>query len=133
MLNNRMYLTFAEKVYSINRKHYSKLTNDIISFISDNIQKKITLGDIADITNYSQSYISTYFKKETGSTIKNFILTKKIGVAKHLLKTSDISVGDLSEYLNFSSYNHFSSTFQSFAGCRPSDYRNDFSSSITDL
>lgn len=122
LCRNLMFLDFASKTHTATVKPYSKLVNQCISFILDNITSKLTVSSIAQHFGYSTSYLSSLFKKETGSSIKSFILRRKIEIAKSLLTSSNISIGDLSDYLSFSSYNHFSISFKKLTGINPKNY-----------
>ena len=66
------------------------------------------------------------YKKETGETIKNYILKEKIEESKNLLRFSDKSYIDISISLNFSSHSHFIATFKKYVNMTPKEYRNKF-------
>ena len=55
-------------------------------------------------------------------TINDFILRKKIDIAKSLLLESSKTLAYISEYLGFSSPPHFSSTFKKYIGISPKEY-----------
>ena len=43
--------------------------------------------------------------------------------AKNLLKYSEMSIQEISDYLNFSNQSFFAQYFKRLSGCSPSDYR----------
>ena len=80
----------------------------------DQIEKKLYL---------SKSYIIHLFSKEFGTTPKQYIMQKRIGAAKVLLRGSHSELSDISEQLGFSSVQHFSSAFKKYTGQTPDSYR----------
>ena len=55
-------------------------------------------------------------------TINDFILRKKIDIAKSLLLERNKTLAYISKYLGFSSPPHFSSTFKKYVGISPKEY-----------
>ncbi len=93
-------------------------------YIQNNLDKKITIENLAELTNYSVPHFKTMFKKTTGITPHEYILRKKIEIAQFLLKEK--SVTDVSYILGFSSSQHFSKVFRQITGVTPSKYRTDY-------
>ncbi len=71
----------------------------------------------------SRTHFSAKFRKETGMTLTDFILTEKTEEAKRLLRYSDKSAAAIAAYLGFSSHGHFSRVFKKYAGTTPGEYR----------
>ncbi len=71
----------------------------------------------------SRTHFSAKFRKETGMTLTDFILTETTDEAKRLLRYSDKSAAAIAAYLGFSSHGHFSRVFKKYAGTTPGEYR----------
>ena len=56
-----------------------------------------------------------------------YIIKKKLQLAAEMLKTDDISIEKLSEYLNFNSPHTFRQAFKKLYSQSPSEYRKTFS------
>ncbi len=82
-----------------------------------------TVKEIADELSYNENYISHLFKEKMGVTVKEYLMKKKISYAGELLKTSNLSVEDVSDALNFSSSHSFRRAFKQYMGCTPSEYK----------
>lgn len=82
------------------------------------------IKDVSDELSYSNYYLTHLFKQYSGMTIKEYILNKKVTDAKNLLLTTNLSVADLSDYLNFSTYHTFTQAFKRIAGISPTEYKN---------
>ena len=100
--------------------------NDLIKYIKriidENINKKITLPYLSDITGYSVSYISKFFKKNTGKTIIDYILEKRIEKAKEYILEGKRSFSEISSMLGFKTLQYFSIQFKQQTNMTPSQY-----------
>lgn len=101
----------------------SKPVHQAVEYIYSNIHKRITLEDLASAVSLSPSHLSRLFKKEMGITVGDYIRTKKLERAKNLLKYSEFSYVDISNYLAYDSQSHFIKTFKAYEGITPKKYR----------
>lgn len=105
---------------------YSKPVVLCLDYIYDHLHEPIRAADLAARTGLNRSYLSTLFKKETGSSISAYILSKRIEAAKNMLKFSEYSFAEISAILAFSSQSHFIRVFKAHTGYTPRAYRNQF-------
>jgi AraC-like DNA-binding protein len=100
----------------------SEMSLECISFIKNNIlNPELNVQMIADHLHYSRAYVMTTFRNETGISVHEYILNKKIDYAKELLKTHSIT--ETAFILNFSSSQHFSKVFKSYTRMTPKSYK----------
>ena len=97
-----------------------------LDYIYNNIHSRITIKELADYLELSESYLSKLFSKEMGMALSEYILNLKIEKAKNLLQYSDYSIVDISQYLSFSSQSHFIQVFKKSCGLTPHKYRMQF-------
>ncbi|MBQ0028085.1 MAG: helix-turn-helix transcriptional regulator [Lachnospiraceae bacterium] len=97
-----------------------------LDYIYSHIHYRITIAELADELNISESYLSKLFKKEMGVSVSEYILSLKIEKAKNLLQYSDYKLIDIANYLAFSSQSHFIQSFQKATGYTPHKYRTQF-------
>ena len=71
------------------------------------------------------------FKKITGFGFSNYIATRKITIAKSLLRFSDLQVNTIALELAYQDSNYFCRIFKKDTGMTPSDYRKVVSPGIT--
>jgi len=69
-------------------------------------------------------YLSRTLKRITGRSVNEWIIEAVILEAKALLKSSDMSIAQLSEELNFPNPSFFVRYFKQYAGITPMKYRN---------
>ncbi len=126
-LHDSMALDFTGKMLLL-RKEYviSKPIVQCIDYVYKHMHNRITIHNLADDTGLSASYLSRLFKKELGISISDYIREKKIERAQNLLRYSDYSFIEISNYLAFSSQSHFIQTFEKYVGMTPKKYRDKF-------
>lgn len=94
-----------------------------IDYIYSHLHFRITIKELADYLEISESYLSRLFLKEIGTPLSQYILDLKIEKAKNLLQYSDYTIIDISNYLSFCSQSHFIQVFQKKTGMTPHKYR----------
>ena len=118
---------YASRMHSIIKKGlYSKAVLSCFDIIYDNLHNKITLDELAENVGLSPSYLSRLFHKEVGVTISRYITQKRIEAAENLLKYSDYSCIEISNYLCFNSESYFIRIFKSCTKLTPKEYREKF-------
>ena len=70
-----------------------------------------------------KAILSRIFKKETGESIQKYSMHMRIERAENLLKYSEASLTEISEYLCFSSQSHFGKVFKVYKNMTPKQYR----------
>lgn len=96
---------------------------EVVSYIDDNYLEKITLDELAFIFRTNRSTLCKNFKTQTGKTISQFIIEKKLEMAKLLIKETNKSLTEISEQLNFESIHYFTKFFKKHTGLSPSIFR----------
>ena len=118
---------YTKRMQTIRKSnHYSKSILLCLDYIYDNLHTKITLEQLADKAGLSETYLSKLFHKEVGITICGYIMKKRIEAAENMLKFSDYTSTEISNYLCFSSESHFIQVFKKITGYTPKHYREQF-------
>lgn len=99
-----------------------KLLSDVLVYIYQNLQYIQTASEVAKHFNITPQYLSSFFKKYTGTTIKIYIRTQKIAYAKELL-TKDYSVTDACYESGFNDCSYFIKHFKQCTGMTPLRYK----------
>lgn len=107
-----------------------QIHSDIIDYIENNIEKNIKISDIAAHFGYNEKYLSHLFAEITGTTLKKFILSRKIDAANFMLADSNKAILDIAKSLGFSDSHNFSRAYKKMTGLTPSEYRNAFAGRI---
>jgi AraC-like DNA-binding protein len=91
--------------------------------MKENIEKHLTLQDIADYLGYSPSYFSMLFKKKTGHSPLAYLNLLKIQQACLLLDTTDMKINQISYKVGIEDAYYFSRFFSKTMGISPKEYR----------
>ncbi len=95
-----------------------------MQYIHENIDKDISLDQLANISYVSKDHLTRIFKKETGYTPIKYLNSKKIEKAQLLLLTTNLSVCDIAIKLSIDNIPYFDRLFKQFSGMTPCSYRN---------
>ena len=95
----------------------------ILHYIRKNIDKEINIQELAEMCCLTKDHFIRLFKKEMNNTPLNYINQKKIEKAQLLLLTEDMHIKDIAYSLAFYNITYFSRIFKKFAGCSPTEYR----------
>jgi AraC-like DNA-binding protein len=94
-----------------------------LAFIQQTYLGRSSLPEVAGVVGMSESAFSRFFKKHTGNTFSNHVITLRLLAAKKLLTETDTPITDICFEAGFSNISNFNRTFLSRIGISPSHYR----------
>lgn len=103
-------------------RKYDTLRN-ILGYISDNYNKKITLAAISQSVNLTPQYLCRFFKEMTHINIIDYINNYRLERATTLLEASKLSITDISLECGFDNVSYFNRVFKKHLGCTPTEFR----------
>ncbi len=83
----------------------------------------LSLQLLSDQFNTNQSYLSRLFKDEFSENFVDYLTRIRIVHAKHLLKTTDDLIQDISIQVGYLHYFSFNRVFKRVVGVTPGEYR----------
>ena len=119
-----IYRKCHKKTESGNKSEENFVINAALKYMEENLEKSITLQDIAKFIGYSISHFSTLFKSYTGHSPLNYFNELKIKKACELLDTTDLKINQISSMVGFNDSLYFSRLFTKIVGISPKKYRN---------
>lgn len=117
-----IYAVIEGKEVKIN-SHKEKLIQQFIKLLIENIRFERTVQFYADKMCLSPKYLSQLIKKISGASMMEWINGLTIVYIKAMLKTSELSILQISDELNFPNASFFGSYFKKHTGMTPIQYR----------
>lgn len=114
---------FTESVYENRNIKNVDMIRKTREFLRTNYKKKIKLIDISKAIYLSPYYLSHIFKKETGSTLLEYLTKVRIEEAKRLLENTPWNTTRISFEVGCSDQSYFCKVFKKLEGISPSDYK----------
>ena len=94
-----------------------------IHYMEENLERSLTLTDIATYSGLSRSYLSSSFKARTGHAPLTYFNLLKIRYACRLLDDTDMKVNSLCHKVGISDPYYFTRLFTKIMGATPTAYR----------
>lgn len=94
-----------------------------LTYISTNIEERLSLEDIAEHVGLNASYFSRKFKSTTGLNYHKYLLLIRISRAQKLLAETKYSVTDIAGMCGFNDSNYFSTAFRRIINMSPNQFR----------
>ncbi|MGO4374870.1 helix-turn-helix domain-containing protein, partial [Paenibacillus sp. MCAF20] len=110
-------------------KETGSIVEKIKRFIAMNIDQDLSREIIAEQVYMNPSYLSKFFKKETGYSLSDYVLVERIKQAKELLTQTNVSISTIAASVGYTHFSHFSKIFKKYAGICPTEYRSQFGKS----
>lgn len=99
------------------------LVNKIKEWIRINSDSRITVSDIAREFSYNEDYITRYFSKKTGLSLKSYIDGARMNVLRSKLMTTDQPLKIIASESGFDDYKAFLKFFTYHEGATPTEFR----------
>jgi len=94
----------------------------ITQYIDEHTGDSITVSELARMANYSYSEFGKRFKAQSGYTVHDYILRKKIEKAKSLLLDNSLTPAQTAAVLSFSSERYFAEVFKRYTTLTPARF-----------
>lgn len=92
-------------------------------FIEQNYNIALDVQTLCDYVNYSRSYLSRVFHRETGFTIPEYINKIRMENAMELLRETSLPLREVAASVGIHDSFYFSKLFKKFTGRTPREYR----------
>lgn len=95
----------------------------IVSYINSNLDRKLTLSDLARSATLSRSRMCSLFKKEMGMPPGQYVKTVRMQKAADLLERTSLTVTQIRAKIGMQDESRFVRAFKKVYGLAPSHYR----------
>lgn len=116
-------VAFCQAVRDNRKMEYSPYVKRAVQWIESKLSQPVTVNDLCRLNNITRQHFSQLFKKETGKTVKQYIMQARCDRAAELLMNSDLPIRDISQYVGYEDAAYFARVFKNVTGHTPQEYR----------
>ena len=120
---SEMVSAYCRLVYKHSVKGYSPTVKETVLIIETDISAELSLSTLAKRQGISAGHLATVFKKETGKTVLEYIIEKRIEHARYRLSTTNLQIQTVALHCGIVDVQHFSKLFKKKTGKTPTEYR----------
>ncbi len=121
--HNRQFI--EEQLKNVEDTAKSPHIRNAITYINDNYASKIKINELADHIGMNRSYLASSFKKATGYSPKEYLLSLRMEKAKSLLEKTDMPINAVANSIGYSDQLAFSRMFKEYSGISPKAFREE--------
>lgn len=120
-------ITILLRLIDLSKKEMTEeefeLGERIKKYIDDNFLGKLSIKSLSKDLGINQYYLIHSFKKKTGYSPMQYIISRKIGEAQNLLINTNFSVAEIAAMIGYDNPNYFNLIFTKTIGMPPGKYR----------
>lgn len=122
-LQKDMIRKYCLLVKNHSMKGYSLLIQKVITQIDSDLTADLSLNAMATTLGVNPSYLSSQFKKETGSTLTDYVNRRKMDHAILLLNSTPLQIQTIALHCGIPDVNYFTKLFKKYIQKTPKEYR----------
>ena len=107
------------------KQAYLEKLNVVIEHINNNLDKKLSIQELAKISNLSQFHFHRTMKGLLGEPIGNFITRTRVETAARLIRYTNIEIQEIADSVGYDTPSSLNKIFQQYYNISPSEYRNN--------
>lgn len=104
--------------------HHSQALRKLRAEIYSNTSETVSISSLAGKIGLSPSYFQAVYKSQFGVSCYEDVITARISTAKYYLRSTQLSIKEISALCGCENPEHFMRQFRSRTGKTPSEYRN---------
>lgn len=117
------FLTLLLQTREMYQSVRNKPIEQSLTYIQENIDRHITMEQLAKIVGLSPAYFSYVFKQETGYSPREYITNARMNKAKLLLVQTNKTITEIAFEVGYANNASFTNLFTDKIGCAPKTFR----------
>ena len=102
---------------------FEKIAPEVLKYVEENYDRKISLTELAQNSFYNASYFSKIFKESFGKSLMQYINELRINEAVRLLEMGNLSVEEVAARVGYSDRKQFYKVFKKRTGKTPGEFK----------
>ena len=132
--SEKPYAFFGRRFEGGVRQNYKQqVVANVQKYIRHNLDKRLSLHDLAAIFYLSPNYLSQLFTRYAGEGFVEYITAERIRAAREMLKKGTEPIYEIAEKLGFKSAFYFSKVFKKAEGISPRDFLQQLEKGTTNI
>lgn len=111
------------KEHTLKNDYMNHETDNAVTYFTENYNREINIEEYAASRGMSVSWFIRNFKKYTGYTPLQYIVSIRVSNAQILLETTNYAVNEISRIVGYDNQLYFSRLFHKLKGYSPTEYR----------
>ncbi len=111
------------KIQLLNRNRESVEIVKIKQYMQQRFRENLTLEELADYIGMNASYMSTFFKRETGKNFKVYLTELRMQEALRLLNSTNMKSYEVADAVGYRDVKQFREKFKEVYGVSPQQYK----------
>lgn len=125
-LSSKLYSFIIDLGSTYNSSNKTDSFEKAVSYIENHYYHNISVKDISEYANISESAVYKIFKKKLGISPTNYITSLRLNLAKsYLLSESKLSCEEIGRLVGFNSPSYFIECFKCAEGITPHQFRTE--------
>lgn len=114
----------TEEISFIIEKNDNHLIYEILRYLNQNIDQRITLEMMEKYSGYNRNKINSEFQKELNTTVMRYFIRMRMKLAAAIIRDTEIPMAEVALRVGYPDVGYFNRTFKSHYGKTPGEYRN---------
>lgn len=119
----RRFFELSELLYVKRQRQKRKLIDEIMNYVEENLEKKITLKEVAAHFDFTPNYLGFLFKEESGLPFSEYVNERKTARVFELLSDPTLKIYEIAERMGYKNIIYFNRQFKQITGMTPGEYR----------
>ena len=100
-----------------------KSVRQVKDYIRSHLKDEITMEVLSQVTFLNPDYLTRVFKRQTGMSIKEYLIKKRMETARSLLQTTEDSVSEIGAGVGYDNCSYFIKLFRKYYGQTTKQFR----------
>ncbi|WP_088006141.1 AraC family transcriptional regulator [Indiicoccus explosivorum] len=97
--------------------------NKVVLYINDEVERDLSVEDIAKHFHISTSHLSRIFREHAGITLVEYLNVRRVEESQYYLRHSNKSISAISSQFHFCNQSYFTRIFKKYSGVTPKQFR----------